>query len=229
MSKQTEAYKYFEKLCLRLADNQDPDKAPAMKQYMKHHFEYFGIKSPLRKTLLKEFIKENGFLEGNSLKAFIDHCFDNPHRELHYCAMEIAGRRLNKMDESFLSFFEHLVLKKSWWDSVDWIAPNAFGKLFQRFPKHQLEMTDRWNQSENIWLVRSSLLFQLKYREQTDFELLKKYILNHQDSKAFFIQKAAGWALRQYSKYNPKAVRDFITKHKDKLPKLTIKEGSKYI
>ena len=165
----------------------------------------------------------------SKIDQFVKLMWENPHRELQYAAMDLMGKRTRKMDDAFLPFFEELILNKSWWDTVDWLAPNGSGKLFTRYPDQILPYTQRWNLSDNIWLVRSSLLFQLKYREQTDFELLKQYILQVAESKEFFIQKGAGWALRQYAKYNPNSVATFVNTHKSKLSNLTIREALKHI
>lgn len=84
---------------------------------------------------------------------------------------------------------------------------------------------ERFNGDE-LWLQRSAILFQLKYKEKTNETLLYRYIRQNTDSKEFFIQKAVGWALREYSKTNPESVKHFI--EENRLPKLSIREGSKY-
>lgn len=220
---------FYEAFVKHLEAHRDLENSQAMKAYMKHHFEFLGIKSPLRKSLLKSFLQQNNIPEGEELKALAHLLWDNPNREFQYCAMEMLGKCSRQWDASFLTLFEQLILKKSWWDTVDWLAPNGAGKLFDRFPDLRIATVERWNLSDNMWLIRSSILYQLKYRERTDFAQLEQFILRHAGSKEFFIQKAAGWALRQYSKYNPIVVRQFIESNRDHLSKLTVREGSKYI
>jgi 3-methyladenine DNA glycosylase AlkD len=212
-----------------LEAHRDPTNSGPMKAYMKNHFEFLGLRSPLRKALLKSFFKQYDLPAGEELKALVLQLWENPYRECQYCAMEILGKRTRTWEESFILLFEQLILQKSWWDTVDWLAPNGAGKLFERYPELLIPTTERWNKSENIWLIRSSILFQLKYRERTDFERLGRYILRHTESKEFFIQKAAGWALRQYSKYNRIGVRQFIDQHEKRLSNLTVREGRKYL
>jgi 3-methyladenine DNA glycosylase AlkD len=118
-----------------------------------------------------------------------------------------------------------LICQKSWWDTVDFIAATLVGGLLHKFPELKPEM-DKWNRDEDMWKVRTSMLFQLKYKDEVDFEALSRYILTHAESKEFFLRKASGWALRQYSKFNPDAVRHFIASHE--LSPLTVREGSKY-
>lgn len=220
---------FYQKIQECFEVQQDQSQSGQMKAYMKNQFEFYGIKSPRRKELLKGFIRKNDLPEGAALQKSIELMWNDPYREMQYAAMDIMAKKIRTMDLSFLDFFEKLILQKSWWDTVDWLAPNGCGKLFQKYPAVKLSYTDRWNQSDNIWLQRSSILFQLKYRHETDVELLKKYILHRATSKEFFVQKAAGWALRQYGKYKPSVVIDFIENHKTKLAPLTMREGLKHL
>lgn len=220
---------YYKKLLQLFQKNSVPGHIAPMKSYMKNQFGFLGIKSPERKALLREFIKENGVPEGEELKEVITLMWDDPYREMQYAAMGILEKWLRKMEASFLPFLEKLIMEKSWWDTVDWIAAKACGMYFLKYPEKILPVTKTWNQSDNIWLQRTSILFQLKYKAQTDFDLLKKYILNRADSKEFFIRKGAGWALREYAKTNPEAVADFVKKNKSVLSNLTIKEALKHI
>lgn len=209
--------------------NKDASNAAPMKRYMRDQFEFYGIKSPIRRELLRQFLKENDKPLGKALKQVVQLLWENDHREMQYVAMDIMEKVIRKMDDSFLPFLEKLMLQKSWWDTVDWIAPNGFGRIFQKYPQVIKPTTERWIQSDNIWLQRSSIIFQLKYREKTDYQLMFDYILYRAESKAFFVQKGSGWALRQYSKYNAKAVIEFIKDHEDVLSNLTKREGLKWL
>lgn len=220
---------YFSSLKTLFEEHRVPEDAVRMKSYMKNLFEFYGVKSPLRKEILRTHTKSYPVPEGDKLKELVTLMWEDPHRELQYAAMDLMAKKTRKMDNSWFSFFENLILTKSWWDTVDWIAPNGSGRLFQKYPKQILPITNRWNSSDNIWLQRSSIIFQLKYRHETDFDLMKVYILEHASSKEFFVRKASGWAIRQYSKYNPLAVSDFIGEHKDQLSGLTIREGLKWL
>lgn len=120
-----------------------------------------------------------------------------------------------------------MITTKSWWDSVDTIASNSLGIYFKQFPRQQKIITQKWSDSDNIWLMRSTIIFQLKYKKEVDFELLSQLIRKYQSINEFFIQKSIGWSLRQYSKFNPDAVRDFL--YENKLSGLATKEASKYL
>lgn len=86
-----------------------------------------------------------------------------------------------------------------------------------------------WSRDEDFWLRRLAIEHQLLQKEETDVQLLEQILVNNLDQFEFFINKAIGWALRDYSKTNPDWVLEFIEKYKDKLSKLSIKEGSKYL
>ena len=112
-------------------------------------------------------------------------------------------------------------------DTVDFLASNMVGMHFKRFPNLIPEYTSKWMASGNIWLQRTCLLYQLKYKENTNTSLLYSWIHSLMDSKEFFIQKAIGWILREYSKTAPAEVIDFI--HNTNLKPLSKREGLKWM
>ncbi|MBS1655677.1 MAG: DNA alkylation repair protein, partial [Bacteroidetes bacterium] len=108
----------------------------------------------------------------------------------------------------------YCITHKSWWDSVDQMASDCTGPFFLMYPELTKEVTGKWNRSNNIWLQRSSILFQKAYRVKTDTALLTKYILYCKGSDEFFVRKAIGWALREYSKTDPGWVVKFCKQNK---------------
>lgn len=207
--------------------NAHPANAPFMKAYMKNQFEFFGIKKPERVLLSQQVIQNQGIPNVEDLKMISQLCFQEPQREMQYFVYDLLKKVIKKLDDSFLQTIESLILQKSWWDTVDFLAPKLAGKILQHYPEKIKEFPNRWIESENIWLQRSAILFQLDYKEKTDAPLLFQYILRRADSKAFFVQKAAGWALREYSKRNADTVTQFV--QNQTLPKLTVREALKRI
>ncbi|MEM1319634.1 MAG: DNA alkylation repair protein [Bacteroidota bacterium] len=203
-----------------------PEVAEGQMKYMRNQFEFFGLKAPVWMPMAKQLFKTHGILRGEELRQLARLCFEEEQRELHYFAIEMVERALKKEPEALIDFLEELIGLRSWWDTVDWLA-KLVGIHFQRFPALIRPVTERWMDSEQLWLQRTAIIFQLRYRDQTDADLLFEYILRVADSKEFFLQKAAGWALRQYAKTNPEVVRRFIAGHQ--LPALTVREGSKYL
>lgn len=176
---------------------------------MRHQFECFGLKMPQWTAHTKTIHKEHGLPQGDDLMQLARLCFGDDHREMHYFALETVQKTLKKQPSEFIEFLEELILTHSWWDTVDWIN-KLVGIHFQRFPELIKPVTSRWMDSGNIWLQRVCLIFQLSYKEKTDKELMFRYVRRVADSKEFFLQKGAGWALRQYSRTNPAAVRQFV-------------------
>jgi 3-methyladenine DNA glycosylase AlkD len=202
-------------------------EAGPMTKYMKNHFPFLGIKSPIRKELEKVFFKETGILKEPFDQEFILELWEKDEREYQYMALTYIEKSLKKLQKGDLALMERLVLEKSWWDTVDAIAAKAVGKIAEKFPEIIEETIDDWAEHDNLWLRRTAILFQLKYKEITDEERLYRYISSNSDSKEFFIQKAIGWALREYSKTNPSSVKQFI--NENSLAPLSVREGSKYV
>jgi 3-methyladenine DNA glycosylase AlkD len=177
--------------------------------YMRNQFDFYGLKSPIWMELTKEIYKKNGIPSGEDLKTLVRYCFDDEHRELQYFAIETVQKVVKKESADFIDFLEELIIKKSWWDSVDWLA-KLVGFHFKKYPEQIIPITERWMQSGNFWLQRVSIIFQLFYKEKTNEELMFEYIKRMRGSKEFFIQKACGWALRQHTRTNPEAVLQFV-------------------
>lgn len=216
----------MEKLTLLVEENRNEENAGLMKKYMKDHFPFLGIKSPLRKELEKQFFKETEILKEDFNKDFVIGLWEKDEREYQYTAITYMGKFIKKLPKDIIPFLERLITTKSWWDSVDSIAP-LVGELARKYPEVIEETIDSWAVHDNFWLRRSAILFQLKYKQQTNEDLLYKYIVKNADSKEFFIQKAIGWALREYSKTNSLSVKAFI--EGQRLAPLSVREGSKYL
>ena len=190
--------------------NANPAQAGQMKKYMRDQFEYLGIKTPQNAALQKEFFKEHGFPELSELETVLRELWSLPQREFQYVAVGLLSRFDKKISAHFIKTIEYMLVTKSWWDTVDSVAGGIVGVHFQRFPEVREKYLAKWRASENFWLRRSAILFQLNYKKETDFELLKEIIQENLGSNEFFINKAIGWSLRQYARIDPKAVRGFV-------------------
>ena len=182
-----------------------------MKRYMKNQFEFFGLKSDARKEATKKFIIKNGLPPIDRWKEYVAESWLAEQRELQMFGQELCMKYKKHWLEEDLVFFEQLIISKSWWDSVDYIASNLIGHYFWIFPEKIKTTIEKWKISDNMWLRRTALIFQLKYRDHTDFNLLQDVIHHNKYSTEFFIQKAIGWSLRQYAKFAPNEVQAFVT------------------
>ena len=190
--------------------NADPSQAPAMEKYMRDQFEYLGIKTPKNGALQKEFFAEHGFPALEDLDEILRDLWSLPQREFQYIAVGLQARFEKQLPADFITTIEYLITTKSWWDTVDSIAGGVVGTHFKRYPAVKKKYLAKWRKSDNFWLRRTTILFQLNYKQETDFDLLCDIIRENLDSKEFFINKAIGWSLRQYARIDPKAVKKFV-------------------
>ncbi len=205
----------------------DPENAVPMRKYMLNKFDFFGINSPLRKEIFNRHKQHYGFIPEANKKEIITWCWEAPQREYQYFAMDFMVRVKNRADEDAISLYEYMIVHKSWWDTVDMIAAHLVGSYFRKYPRHIPGITSQWMDSGNMWLQRTCLLFQLKYKEDTDTELLTSFIGRLRSSDEFFIRKAVGWALREYSKTNPEFVISFVKNNE--LSGLSEREALKWL
>ncbi len=201
---------YTESLRALYMQHRNPETALGMEKYMKNKFKAFGIKRPQRDIINKEFQALNGFPPQNQLYEVVKLLWEMPEREMQYYAMELLFRFRKKIKEEDINCYENIITSKSWWDTIDFIAANLVGYYFKNFPEQIPIITSKWMASGNIWLQRTCILFQLKYKKETAPALLFSFIEPLTSSKEFFIQKAIGWALREYAKTNAQAVIDFV-------------------
>ena len=187
--------------------------AAPMKKYMKDRYDYFGIKSPLRKEIYREHKLKYGLIPLTETEDIVKWCWQQPQREYQYFAMEFLGRAAKKADEEIIILYVHMITNKSWWDTVDYIAANLVGNYLKLFPQRTKELTSQWMSSNDMWLQRTCLLFQLKYKSAMDTELMHSFISRLSGSNEFFIRKAIGWVLREYSKTDAEFVVDYVKNH----------------
>ena len=206
----------------------NPSQAAPMKRYMRDQFEYLGIKTPQNKALLKQFVSEHGLPPMEHLDVILRELWSLPQREFQYLAMSLLSRFEKKLEPNFVTTLEYLIVTKSWWDTVDALASHPIGTHFKRYPDIKKKYLNKWRKSDNIWLRRTTLLFQLGYKQETDFDLLCEIINENLGSEEFFINKAIGWALRQYAHTNPGPVKKFVKATKELNP-LSRREALKNI
>ncbi len=190
----------------------NPEIAAGQAAYMKNKFEFFGVKSPVRKEIQKLFFAKDRLPAKADVEKIVKELWSMPERELQYFAMELLWKFKRQLEEQDIELMEFMVVNRSWWDTVDMVAGRLMGEYFKKFPHKRKEYVDKWLASGNIWLQRSATLFQLNYKEKVDVELLSYVIRSLLGSNEFFINKAIGWVLRNYSKTDP----DWVTRFADK-------------
>ena len=216
----------FNKLYEEMIQHKNEEQARQMSKYMLNKFEYIGIKTPERRKIFKNFFKEYKNEEKIDWE-FVNKCWENKYREFQYIAADYLKNKKDKLTIDDIPKLKRLILKKSWWDTIDNLdmTIGALALKDSNVNKILLE----WSLDENIWLKRIAIDHQLLRKEKTNTELLEKILKNNLGQTEFFINKAIGWALRDYSKTNPNWVKNFIEKNREKMAKLSIREASKYL
>lgn len=207
-------------------EHRDLERAKSMKAYMKDQFEFFGIPSPLRKKLSKDIINAEK-KKKNIDWEFIDACYEDKHRECHYVAIDVLLAMHKILVYEDIDRMMPLIKTQQWWDTID--ALDAVIGHIGRKDERVKSLMIQWSMDSDFWVRRIAIDFQLAYKDNTDTSVLAQVILNNLGSQEFFINKAIGWSLREYSKTNPEWVREFIERHKESMHSLSIREASKYL
>lgn len=223
---QLEASNKFKEIKKKFEQKANSKNAEKMSAYMKHNFEYYGIPTPERRLIYKDFLKSEK--KGKIIDwRFLDECYEDNHRESQYLVTDYLVEM-----KDFLTFDDvpkifKYVITKSWWDTID-----SYDRIIGNIGLKDKRIDDlmlKWSKDDNFWVRRLAIDHQLLRKENTNTELLEKIIVNNFGSDEFFINKAIGWSLRDYSKTNPEWVRDFVNKYQDKMDKVSLKEAKKYI
>jgi len=202
---------FIEDLTSHFSKHANAKNASHMKDYMRGKFEFYGIKTKERRVLLKKTIEQNKEELATNVRELTFKLYALPQRELHLTANEVFDKQLRKKYlKSDIALIERLITKNSWWDTVDFIAKQILGNYLTMYPEMVKKTITRFSNVDNMWLNRSTIIFQLGYKHNTNEELLFKQCMAHKESNEFFIQKAIGWALREYGKTNPQSVLNFV-------------------
>lgn len=206
--------------------HKNEEKAEGMRAYMRNLFPFLGIPTPTRRAVCKAFFKWAKKKQEVDW-AFIEECWARDEREFQYIAVDYLLLVDQVLTPQHIPQLQTLVVTKSWWDTVDGLD-GVFGTIVLQYPEVEKVMLE-WSTADNFWLRRIAIDYQLNYKEKTNTELLAQIIINNFGQTEFFINKAIGWSLREYSKTNREWVRSFIQNYKDRLAPLSIREGSKYL
>lgn len=214
---------YLDTLQTEFQINANPEYAAKQKAYLKNQFEHFGFSATERRAIQKPFIMKEFLPDKSELKSIVIAAWEKPERDFHYFAQELFFRYKKQFERSDIELFEYMITHKSWWDTIDFIASKLVNEYFKRFPKERDFYVDKWLNSGNIWLQRTTLYFQVKHKKQMDLILLTKVINRLASSNEFFIQKAIGTVLREYSRIDANWVIEFVNTHE--LSKLSKREA----
>lgn len=210
-----------------LAARADAGRAPGMAAYMKTDMPFYGVMVKGRREIRREILRRFPITNRRDYKRAVLALWRLPHREEKYMAIGLASACEEFIDVKSLALYERLIREGAWWDFVDSVAIDLVGGALKKAPRELYPVMDRWIDDEHLWIRRTAIIAQNSFKADTDARRLFRYCLGRADEKEFFIRKAIGWALREYSYAKPEAVRDFLVAHREELSGLSYREGAK--
>jgi len=220
------------KLRKALQQAADPARAPAMQAYMKSAMPYHGVPTPLLRRVCKAAFADVQFVTPSQWQAQVLGLWrDARFREERYAALYLTGDKRARLFQTpaAMKMYEELIVTGAWWDYVDDIASHRVGPILQSHPAPMRRKMLSWSKSSNLWKRRTSIICQLGFKTETDLELLYACIEPSIGSQEFFLQKAIGWALRQYAWTNGAEIRKYVRLNRTRLSALSYREALKNV
>ena len=210
----------------------DPVRAPGMQAYMKSAMPYHGVSAPLLRTICKTTFADLQFASGPDWQAQVLELWRNAlFREERYAALYLAGHKRARLFQtvSAMKLYEELIVTGAWWDYVDHIASHRVGPILRNHPVRMRRNMLSWSKSNNLWKRRTAILCQLRFKAETDLDLLYACIEPSIESQEFFLRKAIGWALRQYAWTDSAEIKRYVGLNRARLSALSCREALKNI
>lgn len=205
---------FIKSLEIAFLKNSNHENAWAMAKYMRNHFLFFGIKTDDRRHILKAIWKENQEEVSEKPREIALKLFAKTQRELQYCALEILIKQLKgNYRKEDIQLIEKLIVTNSWWDSVDTIAKNILGQYLLEYPLETKKVIEHFLNSENMWLNRSAILFQLGYKEKTNFDLLQFKCEKHKKFHRIFHSKSHWLGITGIRKNKSRSCKKLCEQH----------------
>ncbi|MBI2703923.1 MAG: DNA alkylation repair protein [Actinobacteria bacterium] len=222
------ASEYVSALEIAFEANRNPEAAVPMKAYMRDQFDYIGMPAPRRGAVVRDAIAGLGLPDQADLESLARSLWAMRERDYQYAACSIVRQGIKRVDASFLATARLLITTKPWWDTVDELAHHVVGPLVLA-DRALASVMDEWIGSDDIWLARTAIIHQARFTSETDTDRLFSYCLERAGDPEFFIRKAIGWALRDYSKIDGAAVRRFVDEHDRELSALSKRDALKWL
>ncbi|HEY9126636.1 MAG TPA: DNA alkylation repair protein [Acidobacteriaceae bacterium] len=212
----------------RFAEMADPQKAVPMAAYMRTSQPFYGVPHAGIDAIAREVLAQFPVVSRTDYEWYVLALWRLPHREEQYLAVRYARQKKLISYES-LPLYEQLIREGAWWDFVDEIAAHLVGTALDKDRSRVEPVLDRWIEDRDFWMRRAALLAQLRHGRHTNQEQLFRYCLLLCGEREFFLRKAVGWALREYSKSSPEAVVNFVETHRARLSPLTVREAVRHL
>jgi len=231
-----EAEKFIAEIENRLYPLASPERAKAMSAYLLNQFQFIGLPAPVRRAAVKDLMKIR-FEHVNQLLSVATLLWSKNEREFRYIAIDLLGQHSTLLGTEHLSELRGLLVRDSWWETVDGLSGVISSVMLAEQRRHAQTQTqhqticvmDAWLTDADFWVRRAAMLYQLGWRLETNTMRLCNYALSLAGEKEFFIRKAIGWALRDYARWNPDFVMQFVLENTDLWSPLTKREACKHL
>ena len=204
-------------------------KAAEMAAYMKTDMPFYGVHKPAREQVCKELLIRFPLDSRARYQRAVMVLWAQPHREEKYTAIALARSYPDFITMSSLTLYKRLIREGAWWDLVDEVAVHLAGHLLLHQRKSMKPQIEKWISQRDLWFRRAALLSHIIHKNQTDEKQLFCHCLKQAGEEELFIRKAIGWALREYAKTAPAAVKAFLNKNRAKLSPLSFREAAKHL
>lgn len=210
----------------KFESQRNEENSISMENYLRNRFKFYGLKTKNRRAVYNDLIKSDkkaGVIDWE----FIELCYKDEYREIQYLTLDYLEALQKFLTYEDIPKLEKFARVNQWWDSID-VLDKVIGSIgLEDFRVNEIML--KWSEDEDFWMRRIAINHQRPRKDKTNTELLEKILTNNFGSDEFFINKAIGWSLREYSKTDPEWVRNFLEKYSDKMDKLSIKEANKCI
>ena len=183
-----------------LQQHANPERAVPMQAYMKHRFAYFGIGKPELARLCRPFFKDAAKQPVDW--DFVRRCWDDPHRELQYAALEYLKKMQQHLTPQDIPRLQMLITEKSWWDSSD-VLDRIVGGIALRHPEVNTILL-AWSTDDNIWLRRVAIDHQLLRKQHTDTSAAGNNHLQQSGAKRIFHQQSHRLGIARLQQNQPR-------------------------
>lgn len=198
-----------------------------MAAYMKTSNPFYGVQKPQRTPVANAVKRRFEIADIEQYRAVVETLWAMPHREEKYLAIHVARLYPQYVNAASVPLYERLIREGAWWDFVDELAIHLVGRVLLEQRSKLKPLFYKWIRDDDLWIRRTAILAQIGHKERTDQRMLFDYCLRCAGESEFFIRKAVGWALREYSRFAPDAVQDFIVQNRERLSALSVREGAK--
>lgn len=201
----------------RLKELADAKIANHSKKYLKSPYNFYGVRVPQLRRLAKEY-KSIGIYDAYNIFDELWNSGNHEEMELALFLLQNHKKQFSLEMWDFLMKGEHSRVEKACtWDHIDYLGTGILGHMVADRMELNPEIK-QMTQSKNPWMRRLSIVCQYPSIKKGKLQmtlLLAEKLCYDED---VYVQKGAGWMLREAGKKNPAQIKEFVKIHKNMKP-----------